>query len=169
MPSRIEPVVLENCRLLFRNFSGKEGRFAPEGRRTFSVALEHDQAAAMEAAGWNIKTLNARDEEDEPQPIIQVRVGFKGGRPIRIVLVTTRGKTQLTEDLVSILDWVEIIKADLIIRPYEWEVGEKSGVTAYLQSLFVTIREDPLELKYADLPDAPDSAISAQMLAAEDE
>jgi hypothetical protein len=49
------------------------------------------------------------------------------------------------------LDWVDIINVDLIVRPYAWTVNQKSGVKAYLQSLYVTIEEDPLEIKYSDL------------------
>ena len=52
---------------------------------------------------------------------------------------------------VETLDWVDILNVDLIVRPYEWTVNGKSGVKAYLQSIYVTIEEDPLELKYSEL------------------
>jgi hypothetical protein len=55
---------------------------------------------------------------------------------------------------VELLDIVEIHHTDLIIRPYNWEVSGKTGKKAYLKSLFITIVEDPLELKYAQTPDA---------------
>lgn len=158
---RMRPVIIEDVRLLFRNFSGAEGKFNPEGRRTFNIILDDKTAEAMVADGWNVKYLQPREEGDEPQATLQVRVNYKGPRPPKIVLVTSRGKTQLTEDTVNLLDWAEILKADLNIRPYEWAVGDKTGITAYVNSLFVTIREDALEMKYADLPDAPDSAASS--------
>jgi hypothetical protein len=157
----LQPVVLENVRLIFRNFTGAEGRFNAKGKRNFNVLLSSNIAEAMERDGWNIKYLQPREAEDEPTPRLEVAVNFDGGRPPRVVMVTSRGKTPLDESMISILDWAEIIDADLIVRPYEWEVNGKTGVKAYLQTLFVTIREDKLEQKYLDVPD---SAMSAAVM-----
>jgi hypothetical protein len=68
-------------------------------------------------------------------------------------MITSRGRTSLGEEEINLLDWAEIKTADVIFRPYNWEVSGKTGVKAYLVSLFVTIKEDELELKYADIPD----------------
>jgi len=84
---------------------------------------------------------------------LPVSVNFKG-RPPRIVLITSRGRTNLDESTVEMLDWADIINVDLIIRPYEWTVNNKSGVKAYLQSIYATIDEDPLEVKYNQLDQA---------------
>jgi hypothetical protein len=78
-------------------------------------------------------------------------LNFSKGRPPRVVMVTSRGRTHLGEDEVELLDWADISNVDLIVRPYEWSVNGKTGVKAYLQSIYVTIEEDALELKYADL------------------
>jgi hypothetical protein len=60
----------------------------------------------------------------------------------------------MTEDTVEMLDFVDVANVDLILNPYEWVVNGKTGVKAYLKKMFITIREDPLELKYAALEDA---------------
>jgi hypothetical protein len=106
----------------------------------------------MTEDGWNIKWLKPRDDEEEqtPQAYLPVSVNFKG-RPPRIVLVTSRGRSNLDEDSIEMLDWVDIINVDMIVRPYEWTVNGKSGIKAYLQSIYVTIEEDPLEIKYSEL------------------
>lgn len=150
---RMNNVVLEDIRIIFRNFAGKEGQYNREGDRNFAALLDEAVAGDMEMNGWNIKYLKPREEGDQPQAYIQVSVNYRG-RPPRVVMVTSRGRTSLDEQDVDILDWADIRSVDLIIRPYEWTVNGKSGVKAYLQSLFVTIEEDELELKYADVPDA---------------
>ena len=147
-------VVMEDMRLIFRNFAGKEGQYNREGDRNFAVLLDEKTAKAMDKDGWNIKYLKAREEGDQDQPYLSVAVNFKG-RPPRIVMITSRGRTTLHEDECEILDWADIRTADLIVRPYEWVVNGKSGIKAYLQSICVTIEEDALELKYADVHDVP--------------
>lgn len=157
MAGNLKPIVMEDARILFRNFAGAEGKYNREGDRNFCVVLDPAAAEQMAQDGWNVKELPAREEGDAPQPYLQIKVNW-GGRPPRVVMITSRGRNALTEDTCNVLDWVEIKKVDLIVNPYEWEVNEKTGVKAYLKSIFVTIVEDELELKYADVPEAPDSA-----------
>jgi len=149
-------LMIEDARILFRNFKGAEGMYNKEGDRNFCVLLEEDVAKQMIEDEWNVKYLRAREEGDEPQPYIQVSMKYwgRGGqklRPPRVVLITSRGRTDLGEDDVEVLDWVDIRNVDLIIRPFAWNVNGKSGTKAYLQSIYVTIEEDALELKYADV------------------
>jgi hypothetical protein len=165
---RLQPVVLEGRRILFRNFSGEEGRFNAKGKRNFSVLLKDDEAEAMLGDGWNVKYLQPREEGDTPQPRLEVSVHY-GKRPPRVVLITSRGKTPLDESMISLLDWAEIVDVDMIIRPYEWEVNGKTGVKAYLKSIYVTIREDALEQKYYDVPDSASAAMLAHDEPDEDE
>lgn len=147
-------IVMENVRIIFRNFAGKEGQFNREGDRNFAVVLEHPEVVkALEDDGWNVKYLKAREEGDEEQPYLPVSVNFKG-RPPRCVMITSRGRTELREEDVELLDWADIRNVDLIVRPYEWAVSGKTGIKAYLKSIFVTIEEDELERKYADVDDA---------------
>jgi hypothetical protein len=155
MPVNDNTVMMEGVRIIFRNFSGKEGQYNREGDRNFAVLLDENIATAMAEDGWNVKSLRPRDDDEEatPQAYLPVSVNFKG-RPPRIVLITSRGRTNIDEDSVEMLDWVDIINVDMIVRPYEWTVNGKSGIKAYLQSIYVTIEEDPLEIKYSELDPA---------------
>lgn len=163
MAKTMSNIVLENVAINFRNFSGREGQYNRAGDRNFAIFLSEEDAAQMLEAGWNVKQLKPRQDAepgDPQQSYISVAVGFNG-RPPRIVLVTSRGKTPLTENEVDILDWADIRTTDVIIRPYEWSVSGKTGVKAYLQSIFVTINEDQLELKYADVMDTAQNSLPA--------
>ena len=146
-------IVIENARIGFRNFSGKEGKFNPAGRRNFCVFLDSDLARTLEGDGWNIRWLQPRDDEDEEQAYLQVAVSFDNIPP-KMILVSSNGKSQLDEESISILDWAEIENVDLIIRPYNWDVNGKSGVKAYVKSMYVTLVEDEFEHKYMDVPDS---------------
>lgn len=144
-------LIMEDARIVFRNFAGAEGMYNREGDRNFCVLLEDDLAEDMRRDGWNIKRLKPREGEEQGTAYIQVSVGFKG-RPPRMVMITSRGRIDLGEEECILLDWADIDKVDLIIRPYHWNVNGRTGVKAYLKSIFVTIHEDYLELKYADVP-----------------
>lgn len=146
--SDVKTFMVENAPIIFRNFSGKEGQYNREGDRNFAVILDAELADRMVNDGWNVRFLAPRDEGDSETPYIQVAVNFNN-RPPRVVMLTSSGRTNLDESSVDVLDWAEIQNADLIARGYEWTVNGKSGIKAYLQSLFITIEEDALERKYA--------------------
>lgn len=146
---RVSNITIEGARILFRNFKGEERTYNPKGRRNFCVILPEELVDDLVADGWNVKTLKPRDDGDEPQQYLQVKVQY-GTRPPKIVIMTSAGRTELSEDTVAMLDWAEIDDVDLTIRPYVYDVNGKTGVSAYLKSMFVTIHEDYLEQKYAD-------------------
>jgi hypothetical protein len=158
-------ITLEDVNIVFRNFSGAEGPFNKAGDRNFGLLIGPEDAEAMAADGWNVKYLKPREEGDDAQAWLKIKVNFSG-RPPRVVLITENGqgeksKTPLDESMVSILDWAPIETVDLIINPYEWSVNGNTGITAYLQSIFVTMAQDDLEKKYANVPDTGQKAITA--------
>lgn len=153
-------IIIENARIGFRNFSGKEGKFNPKGRRNFCIFIEQDLAKQLEKDGWNVRWLQPREEEDDAQGYLQVTVSYDNIPP-KLVLISSHGKTVLDDESVDILDWVEVKTIDLIVRPYNWSVNGKSGVKAYIKSMYVTIQEDEFEGKYFDIPDTALMGIAA--------
>lgn len=147
-----EDVLIENAEIAFRNFTGREGMYNAEGDRSFVIILPRDIADDMVKSGWNIKTLKAREEGEEDRPYVQISVSYKN-RPPTIVLITSRGRTMLDESALDALDNIDILTADVILRPYDWKLKTgASGRKAYLGSLYITVNENPLELKYGALP-----------------
>ena len=147
-------ILFEDADIIFRNFKGEEGQYNREGDRNFAVLINDPKVVeALLDDGWNVKFLKPQDDDGEEQAYLQVSVNFKG-RPPMIYMISSKGKEQLSEDIVELLDYVDIRTVDMILNPYNWNVNGKTGVKAYLEKLFVTIEEDALDRKYSDVPDA---------------
>jgi len=149
-------LVVENARIGFRNFEGKEAKFNKAGERNFCVFFDYEDGVKIEKMGWNIKWLDPKEEDDEPTPFLKVAVSYKNIPP-KVLLISGNGKTLLDEGTIKMLDWSEIETVDLVIRPYNWEVQDKSGVKAYVKTMYVTIVEDEFASKYYDVPLSTDS------------
>lgn len=144
-------LTLRNVRIIFRNFAGAPTRFnAAGGKRTFSILLNEAEANELRSMGFNVKALKQRDPDDDPAFHLPVEVSYRV-KPPRIVFISNQGRkrTVIDEDTVGLIDYTEIEKIDLTINPYQWEMENARGVKAYLRTMYVTIREDELDIEYA--------------------
>lgn len=152
-------IKIEGAKLRFKNFQGKRTEFNDEGNRNFGVLLDDERARRLMDDGWPVKHLRARDDDPEQyeQPWMSVKVRFRPYPPV-VVLINSKGKKRLNEDTIDQLDWSIIKNCDLIIRPYNYPAtkGRPAGVSAYLKAIYVTIQEDELAEKYANVPDLDD-------------
>ena len=144
-------IELKNARIIFKNFSGEKTPYNAAGSRNFSVVIDdHELAMQLKEDGWNVKTLQARDEGDADTYFLQVKIAYNAYPP-QIYMVTSTNKTLLDEDSINTLDFAEIRGVDLVIRPYTYEVRGLSGVAAYVKYMYVTIEEDPFAAAYSHL------------------
>lgn len=143
-------LAVENARIIFRNFSGRESQFNRAGNRNFCVVIDNkDLAADLAEDGWNVKMTNPNNEEYDSEFYIQCSVNFDNIPP-SIWLVTNKNKTKLKEEDMDNLDYADFKNVDLIIRPYNWEVNGKTGVKAYVKTMYITIEEDQFADKYSE-------------------
>ena len=151
MTDKINNLVIENCRLMFRNFSGKETKFNPAGRKNFHVVLDEKTAEKLQADGWNIKERPPRDPQEGTLYTMQVSASYDNYPP-KIYMISGKVKTMLDEDSVGALDYAEIQNVDLVIRPYQWDVSGRTGIKAYVKNMYVTVTPDDFADKYLDYP-----------------
>lgn len=147
---RNNKLAIDNARIIFKNFTGKVDKFGREGDRSFSIVIEDDALAEQLANdGWNVKPLTPRDPDEKVNHFIKVKISFKV-RPPKIWLLTNHKRTLLDEDTIATLQYARIENADVVVSPWRWEVNGKTGIAAYLETLYVKIEDDPFADKYAD-------------------
>lgn len=141
---------IDDARIIYRNFSGVGSKFNREGDRNFAVYIpDEDMANELKERGWNVKIKPPREDGDDPFMFLPVKIKFNDRGP-SVYLVTGNKKTPLNENTVSCLDDIDILSVDLDIRPYDWEVNDKTGRTAYLQSIWVTQEVDRFASRMLD-------------------
>lgn len=146
---------IDDATIIYRNFSGAGSKFNRPGDRNFAVVIETtEDADQLAERGWNVKVKPPREEGDEPFMFLPVKVKFNERGP-KVYLQSGKSRNVLDEDMVSCLDDIDILSVDLDIRPYDWTIqegtpNEKSGRTAYLQSMHVTQRVDRFAERYAE-------------------
>ena len=108
---------INDARIIYRNFSGEGSKYNREGDRNFALVIPEEKIAdALAKEGWNVKVND---------------------RGPNVYLGSGRRKVKLDEGSISMLDNIDIACVNLDIRPYDWEVNDKTGRTAYLQGMEV--------------------------------
>lgn len=138
-------IEIENAELImpFRNFSGKPSKFNKEGDRNFAVYIPDELAETLIEDGWNIKRTN----DDRAYLNVSVKYAF---RPPEVkVGINPRKMKSLSEETIGELDWADIAKVDLSIRPRTYDVNGKQGIKAYLSEMYVIINKSSFAERYS--------------------
>ena len=149
--TNVDNINIEGANIIWKNFSGERDKFNP-GKRGFSVVIDDKEMAdELKKEGWNIKERPLQEGADPSEQEWTLPVKLNMNRYTQVWLIVGNHKTLLNEDTVAQLDVVDIVNCDISIRPYEWEMSGRTGITAYVDSMYVTIRENKFAEKYADL------------------
>ena len=149
--ANVNSINIEGATIIWKNFSGERDKFNP-GKRGFSVVIDDAvMADELKQEGWNVKERPLQEGADPSEQEWTLPVKLNMNRYTQVWLIVGNHKTLLNEDTVAQLDVVDIANCDISIRPYEWEMSGRTGITAYVDSMYVTIRENKFAEKYADL------------------
>lgn len=154
MANFIEDLILTNSKMIHKNFEGRASKFNRPGDKNFSVVIASENVDCLREAGWRVREMPPRPDVEGSEPLyfIDVRVNFDSARPPEVYLCTSKKKTRLDAESVGTLDHAEIKNVDMVVHPHLWSTSDgKSGVKAYLKTLYVTIEEDPFAERYGDL------------------
>lgn len=152
--ARLPLLEIENAKIRNKNFKGQERRdrntgkiVNNEGNRNFCVIIEDsEQALKMADDGWNIK-IKTSDEGGDPIYQLPVAVRFDNYPP-RINMITENGPKPMDEDMIDVLDEADILQCDLVISPSQYDVNGRSGIKAYLRTMYVDFVEDSFAHKW---------------------
>lgn len=155
---------IDEARIVYRNFSGEASKYNREGDRNFSIVIPDDETAdLLIKEGWNVKIKQPRNEEEEPFRTLPVKIKFNDRGPY-IYVKTGNKLNRLSENNVSMIDNINISSVDLDIRPYDWEVNDKTGRTAYLQGMKVVQTIDRFAEEGETVPEIPEYHILMKRL-----
>lgn len=151
---RIDNLRIEDTRIIYRNFGGKPTKFNQQGgRRSVGIVLPTvEDGKRLEKDGWPVKFLTDRDTGEEDAAFISAKVSYDN-KPPKIVLVTNRKQTYLDAESVDILDYADIKNVDVVLSPFNYDFAGRTGVSAYVKTMYVTVQEDEFADKYNDEDD----------------
>lgn len=170
----LNQIYIEGATIFGKNFEGKISDFNTNGRRTFNLKLEPDFAEMLFNDGWAVKQFVPHGEEN-PVFYLPVEVKYNHFEKYdseeserlrqkynpKVYLVTENKKTLLDETNIANVDKVWINCVNVRINPYFWKVGSKSGIKAYLDKMYVmikdpddiVIKEDPMDAPFIGIPE----------------
>lgn len=168
---------LSGTRIIYPNFAGKKTDFNNEGDRNFGAVVDPELAEQLREDGFRVKTLPpyADDPDSTPTDWVKVKVNFNSHFPPKVYLIKAdpddpeneekMTQTRLNEETVGLIDMFSRMKAithvDMNIKPsrYPDRPNRPGGISCYLDALYVTILDDPLERKYRNIRSVDDDPI----------
>lgn len=125
-------------RILFRNFAGAPDKYNPNGcMANFWVLLTEEKGRELEDERLNVRWKPNRDGDIEPR--LQVFVRWDKVPP-KIFQKTANTEILLDEDTVSSLDYADILHADIVLAPYEYDPDKP--LKAYVSRARFTIEDE---------------------------
>jgi len=141
-------LIIEDAKVIFPNFSGRENRYNREGNRCFSVVVPNAELAMqLKDDGWNIKERIINGEPQGEYYINGININYDYYLKPRIVYVSNGHEIELTEELFDSgiagqLDGRGAERYDISIRPRVWERPDgSSGIKGYVDEMRIVAKK----------------------------
>lgn len=137
----IESIVIQDPKIVSKNFSGKVDKHNPRGWRCFSVVIEKESLLEqLRANNWPIRVYyrkkfeEGETRESDKKYYIRVYVNYNYKKKPIIMVQGENGPRNLSESEIDKLDKFEFNVSNMVIRTKELEniKGEKR-VLAFLK------------------------------------
>lgn len=151
---RVPDIIIEDGEIKFRNFSGNPDKnYNGSNTRTVTFVIPKEKKDDLLADGWNVRAYIPKSDPDaEPTYILEATIAYKTKNGVKkdpgIFIVKPTGLLHVDEDMVDTLDGKDILKVDAVLGASYWEQGNRHGIRPYVNKLYITIRENPIEEKY---------------------
>lgn len=162
--ARVNDINITDGIIAYHNFSGRPTDWKPEGgERTVTFVIPDDIAQNLINDGWNIRLQMPKDNERDPRYLLDCKIKYRtrNGTPRdpKIFIIRDDGYIHVTEDMVDTLDRADIVHVDAVIGPFFWEFGGRSGITACVNSMYLMVKENPIDEKYRKMIEEMNNSI----------
>lgn len=155
-------VVVKNACIMFTNFTGEKDRFNM-GKPQFNLVLTEEAARDLQADGWNVRVMPAREEGEPPTYMTNINVAFSsdGRRNPTIKLYSSldgkRVCRRLSAETIGVLDDIRLERINLRIGSFNYD-GDKYTMKGYLHELQAVQKAEQTSFDddYADYQDNDD-------------
>ena len=148
---RIPDINITEGQIAYSNFSGNPTQYNPEGgKRSVTFVIPNEIADDLKAEGWPVREQNFDDGTSRYLLDAAFLFRTRNGQPRdpKIFIVRDKKLIHVTEDTADALDRADIVSVDAVIAASYWEYAGRSGIKAYINSMYLTIKENPIDAKY---------------------
>ncbi len=139
----------------FSHFDGRAGTFNDEGDHNFTIILDPEFAETLLEVpdGWNVKKYQPADETEPPEYTLSVKISYRFEAP-KIFFIRGDRKYKANQEDLGDIRRSSAEKINIVVTPSRWVNGNRTGVSAYLREMYVTIRESRFADEYRDYEEA---------------
>jgi hypothetical protein len=146
----------------FSHFDGRADTFNDEGDHNFTLVLPAEEARRLQEEGWNVKEFEPSEERRkegyESEFTLKVNISYRFDPPM-IYFIKSGRKIRVDQDDLRDIRRDTCERIDVVIKPSFWTRPDRSGITAFVDEMFVTIAQSRFADRYADLEEVKPSNI----------